>query len=306
MAASHVVVRVPATTANLGPGFDCLGMALDLSLRLDVAVASRAAFRLHGEGAAGPVDGIGDVVRGAIDAVFDEVGTSRPAALAITCHNDIPLARGLGASAAAIVGGMVAANALLGAPLSRQRQLELAARLEGHPDNVTPALLGGFRIVVQDDGELVQTAVPLPPRLRLALFVPDFAMPTAESRRRLPDPVSRADAIYNISRTALLVAALATNALSLLRVATQDRLHQPARTALFPAMPRLFEAALAAGAWGACLSGGGSSVLAFTSNVAGQRRAAAAMGAAAKDAGVVGRTLLLRPSSSGADVLEQE
>lgn len=295
----EVSVRVPATAANLGPGFDCLGMALEIfnvvtlkpSDHLEIVVSG------HGEGQI-PLDEENLVYR-AVEALHRRLDNPVPP-LRIECQNGIPLARGLGSSAAAVVGGLVAANALWGFPASLEQLLPLGVLLEGHPDNVTPALLGGCRVVVQDQDKVVQAEVPLPPELRAVLFIPDFAMPTMESRRLLPDPVSRADAVYNLGRTALLVAALAQGKLELLPVAMGDRLHQPAREQLFPAMGRLFAAALSAGALGACLSGGGSAVLAFA--VERAEAVAQAMSQEAAKAGISGQSLVVAPCPHGAQV----
>ena len=158
----------------------------------------------------------------------------------------------------------MAANALLGSPLSAEELLPLAARLEGHADNAAPALFGGLQVVVTDRGRLVHLAATMPGGLKAVLLVPEMAMPTDESRRLLPKELSREDAIHNIGRAALLVAALSEGRFDLLDVATQDRLHQPARAQLFPAMEDVFRAAREAGALCAYLSGGGSTILALT------------------------------------------
>ncbi|MDP2952053.1 MAG: homoserine kinase, partial [Chloroflexota bacterium] len=212
----------------------------------------------------------------------------------------IPLRRGLGSSAAAVVGGLMAGQELLGRPLSPQQLLGLATELEGHPDNVAPALMGGCQVVV-GGSEIVSAPVPLPRGLVAALFIPDFEIPTREARAVLPQQVSRADAVYNVGRAALLVAALATGQLGYLRIATQDRLHQPARQALFPAMERVFQAALEAGALGVFLSGSGSTILALVKGRASP--VAQAMARAAREAGVKGRTKIARPSLQGAAVV---
>jgi homoserine kinase len=221
--------------------------------------------------------------------------------LAISCQNDIPVASGLGSSAAAIAGALFGANMLLGQPLSLDQLVQLAAQIEGHPDNTTPAFLGGCQVVVQEGKRIVYASIPIPQDLKAMLFVPDFSMPTAATRKMLPQQVSLVDAVYNISRTALLVTALATGDLSHLKLATQDRLHQPTRQALFPAMSEIFEAALSAGALGVFLSGGGPTILALAEN--NEEAIANAMLGAANKAGVKGRTRIAKPSLVGTQVV---
>ncbi|MEW6233554.1 MAG: homoserine kinase, partial [Chloroflexota bacterium] len=297
---SKVIVRVPATAANLGSGFDCLGMALGLYNVVTVeATRSRLTVRIIDEGEDILPHGVERQVLQAMRAVFRRVG-KRLTGLSLELQNAIPLARGLGSSAAATVAGLVAANSLCGDALSRDQILTLAIQLEGHPDNVAPALLGGMVVVVQETGRVLCAQVPVPAGLKAALFVPDFAMLTKEARRVLPRRVERADAVYNIGRAALLVAALAQGRLELLDVATRDRLHQPYREALFPAMPRLFGAAREAGALGVFLSGAGSTVLALCQEDA--EGVTQAMAAAAREAGIGGRPLVIPLSLQGAEI----
>lgn len=298
MSRRKVAIRVPATTANLGPGFDCLGMALDFHNTVVVDLAEETGIQVSGEGSQHLPRSNDNLVYKAFAALFDHVGQPAPRVL-LSCHNDIPLSRGLGSSAAAIVGGLMAANAMTDKPLPTQHLLELGASLEGHPDNIAPAILGGCQVVVAEGARIIATPIPLPPGLRAVLFIPDFAMPTAESRALLPDPVRRQEAVFNLGRTALLVAALATGKLEHLKVATQDTLHQPARSKLFPAMEVIFQAALEAGALGVFLSGGGPTVLALAGEK--EEEIAKAMLQAGARLGVGGRTRLARPSMAGAE-----
>ena len=192
--------------------------------------------------------------------MFHAAGEPTPS-LELRIDNAIPLSRGLGSSAAAITAGLMLANALAGEHFDRQRLLEIGLPLEGHPDNLAPAMFGGLRVSSLAAGRVLTQAVALPRPPRVVLFVPDFAMSTAEARRVLPDSVPRADAIFNTGRSSMLVAALAAGDMSALRWAMEDRLHQPYRAAIFPALPNLIAAALDAGASGAALSGAGSTVL---------------------------------------------
>lgn len=301
--ADKVTVLVPATTANLGPGFDCLGMALDIDNEVSVEVSNRFHIAIAGEGAKTLSQSKDNAVYQAIAAAYRQSKATIPP-LRLTCINRIPLARGLGSSASAAVGGLVAANLLLGEPLPQEDLLQLAAELEGHADNVAPALFGGCQITFRQDNRTLHTPVPLPPDLQAVLFIPDFEMPTAKSRALLSPQVSRADAIFNLGRVALLITAFTTGRLELLKEATQDRLHQPARQLLFPAMGSLFKAALEAGALGAFLSGGGSTVLAL---VQGKALAVKeAMSTTARKEGISGKAVIANPTAQGAHRVEKK
>ena len=296
----RVTVKVPATTANLGPGFDCLGMALDIWNTIEVLVGGEA-FTINGEGAETLSRSKKNLAYRALSLPFKGAGLPVPQ-LSLSCHNVIPLSRGMGSSAAAIVGGLLAGNELSGRPMSQERLLELATDLEGHPDNVAAALLGGCRIVARDNGKLVTAPVAIPDGLMAVLFIPDVPMPTRQVRKILPAAVSRKDAVYNIGRVALLVEALTTGNLEHLSIATQDSLHQPARQAIFPAMKVLFHSALSAGALGVFLSGGGSSVLAFAKGR--EVTIGYEMADAAEKAGVTGTVKIVALSQLGGHVVD--
>jgi len=256
-----VEIKVPATTANLGPGFDCLGMTLNLWNSLEVSIGGHA-FEIFGEGSNSLAKDKTNLIYKSLSTFFNEIGRTMPD-VSIISSNNIPLSRGLGSSSAAIVSGLVAGNELCQRPLSNMQLLNLAAQIEGHPDNVTPALLGGFQIVVNDSGNLVTQNVPIISNLKAILFIPEIPMSTHHARNILSNYIERNDAIYNISRTALLISSLITGNFESLRIATQDKLHQPARQSLFPAMYKVFEEAIKAGASGVFLSGGGSTILAL-------------------------------------------
>jgi homoserine kinase len=290
----RATVRVPATSANLGPGFDCLGMALDLWAEVTVEACP--------EPPPSAADPLSAMIEEAAHALYEAAGAQPPAGLSTAwAGGEVPVARGLGASAAARVGGLMAANALLGSPLSAEELLPLAARLEDHADNAAPALFGGLQVVVTDRGRLVHLAATIPDGLKAVLLVPEMAMPTDESRRLLPKELSREDAIHNIGRAALLVAALSEGRLDLLDVATQDRLHQPVRAQLFPAMEDVFRAAREAGALCAYLSGGGSTILALTRE--DDNKIAQAMREAAQARGFEAKSLVTVPSTKGAHLV---
>jgi homoserine kinase len=282
---AQITVRVPATSANLGSGFDSLGLALALAADVTVALRPPEASSPH------------QMLQTAVRAVYRAAGKPEPKELTVTWHAELPSARGLGASAAARAAGLFAANALMGDPLTQDDLLALGAELEGHADNIAPALFGGLQVVVRDADRWQRLAVPLPAGLAVVLFIPDLVMPTQESRRKLPQKLSREDAIYNVGRAALLVAALAQGRWDLLDTATQDRLHQPARARLFPALYDVFDAAKEGGAHAAYLSGGGSTVAAFATEH--EERIARLMQQAAVARGFSGRTIITAPGEQG-------
>ncbi len=296
----QVTVRVPASSANLGPGFDTLGLALCLYNRMTVGLSdgpTRVEVRGEGEGVL--ESGPDNLVVRAAHRLYAEVGQAPPP-LSVRLENAIPVSRGLGSSSTAIVGGLAAANALLGDPLDRDAVLGLAVELEGHADNVAPALCGGLQVCCVTPSGLLRVPVHPPAGLRAVVCIPDARVSTERARRALPDHYSRADAVYNISRAALLVAALSTGRLDVLRPAMEDRLHQPYRASLVPGFTAAVEAALAAGASGACLSGSGSTMLALCTG--GETAIGEAMATAVRAAGSDARWLALEVDSDGAVV----
>lgn len=295
-----IVARVPATSANLGPGFDCLGVALDL--HNDVALVPDTPFRVEilGEGADSLPRDRSNLVARTVNRYFETIGRSAPA-FSLQLTNRIPLTGGLGSSSTALVGALLTANALAGSPLSRDDLLHLAVDLEGHPDNVAPALLGGLILAVPEGGKVHAVSLPLPPSLRAVLFLPRFSTSTREARRLLPLRVPHADAVYNLGRSALFVAAITTGRLDLLRIACQDRLHQTYRQVLFPSMYRLFDAALEAGAVATWLSGSGSALLALTDGK--EECVASAFETAAQANGVAGHARVVDLAREGARIV---
>ncbi len=289
-----ISVRVPATSANLGPGFDCLGLALDVWGTVTVSTTATGAPEAVG----------GRLVRQGVQATF---GGKRSPHVEVTWDEVIPLARGLGASAALRAAGLLAGKALLGErdepaghALSDDRLFELGTELETHPDNMAPALFGGLQVCLRGRAGLIHVAAPLPPELKVIVFVPDFEMPTQESRRRLPATLSKEDAIFNSSRVALLLAALAAGRFDLLDEATQDRLHQPVRGQIFPGLAPIMQGARDGGAVASYLSGAGSTVAAFA--VDNEERVARLMTQAAIAHGYSGRSIITAPTPRGAHV----
>ena len=259
-----VRVRVPASTANLGPGFDALGMALGLYNEIEVEVAG-VGLRLDVEGeGAERLQSLGrqNLVARAVTGTLERLG--RPAeGLRVRMVNRIPLSRGLGSSSAAALGGVAAAAELARASLTPEELLDLTLPLEGHPDNITPALLGGLTVATVVDGKVRCVKLPVPEGLSAVAVIPEFHLSTAKARRALPPTVPRADAVFNVGRVALLLAAMQSGRLDLLRGAVQDRLHQPYRAPLVPGMDEVLTEGEAAGALACFLSGAGPTLLAL-------------------------------------------
>ncbi|MEX2237963.1 MAG: homoserine kinase [Dehalococcoidia bacterium] len=292
MGVSSVTLRLPATSANLGPGFDTLGLALELFSEVEISLG-------EAEDAAGPAER--SVVLAA-QAACRFVERECPP-LHVRFLSRVPHSRGLGHSAICRAAGMLAAEALCDVYLQDHELLALGTELEGHADNIAACLFGGLQVVARSGLKVYRAGLPVPADYSAVLFIPEMEMSTEAGRRLLPRELSREDAVFNISRTALLVAALVEGFSDLINEATQDRLHQPARTQLFPEMPLLFTAAREAGALGVFLSGGGSTVLALAKDK--EDEIAEAMASAARANSLAGRTLVTRLSNSGAAVVDQ-
>ncbi len=297
-----VKVQVPATSANMGPGFDCLGMALDIWNTVEVTVGG-SGVDISGEGHDSLPNNASNLVHKSVARVFEELGRDVPE-FRLSCHNEIPLARGLGSSSASLIGGLTAGNELCDQAFTEDEILQIASEIEGHPDNITPALYGGFRIAVNHNGRIISAPVPIPEGLEAVLFIPDVPMPTEEARGILPPEIPRTDAVHNIGRAALLVQAFTSGDLSLLDIATGDVLHQPARQAIFPAMKNMFRAAMAVGALGVFLSGAGSTVLALARDK--EFTIGYEMADAAAKSGIEGQVKITKPVSQGAQVVHSE
>ncbi len=276
-----------------------MGLALDIWGQVTLWEASSSV----GETALDPMEHMALV---AARATFEKAGL-KPPPLGVRYEGKVPIARGLGASALARAAGALAANRLAGEPLDWEELLSLVTGLEGHADNAAPAIFGGLQVAVVQgeagDHRVLHTSVPVPSGLRAVLLVPELRMPTKESRRLLPETVTRADAVHNIGRAALFVAAMARGRFDLLEAATDDRLHQRARSQLFPAMYEIFAAAEEAGAHCAYLSGGGSTICALAT--ACEKEIAQAMLETAAQHGVAAEILTTAPSPEGAQIVEE-
>jgi homoserine kinase len=278
---STVKVTVPATSANLGPGFDSMGLALSLTNIVEISKTDDGlTVEIRGEGASTTPEDETNLVVKAAYIVFKQVDY-RPQGLHFVLTNSIPLASGLGSSAAALVGGMVAANTLLDEPLSGDELLALAVKAEGHPDNVCAAFLGGLVISSYMDEHLIYHQAPINP-MQVAVVLPAAQRHTKEMRALLPDTVPLKDAAANIGRAALVVQALSEGDYDLLADAMHDRLHEPYRRAAIPGFEQAVEAALEAGASAVAISGAGPSLIAFAPS--GHAKIASSMADALKAA----------------------
>ena len=258
----HSRVRVPASSANLGPGFDALGLALGIYLECEFRAASELSIRVTGRDAARISTGLDNLIWQTALAIAHEAGrTLDPIELEI--RNDIPLGKGLGSSAAALTAGIVIADQFLGLGWDRGRVLHEAARFEGHPDNAAACVLGSIvASAVDTDGVARAVRLPWPERFGVAIVVPDFVLPTSEARTVLPSWYSREDAVFNVQRSTLLVAALSAGDSGAFPAALEDRIHQPYRAHLVPGLEEL-AALKAPGLLGCVLSGAGPSILIF-------------------------------------------
>jgi homoserine kinase len=304
---SAFTVTVPCSTSNLGSGFDAVGIALGgphLLVRVTPGGAELRISRIAGEGEARLARDASNRLIQAAHLAAEAAGRAPGELRAqLEVHSSIPLRRGLGSSAAAALAGALLADRLLDGAIGEERALAVAVRLEGHPDNVVPSLRGGAQVAVLDaSGKVVSCPVPLGAPLRAALFIPDEELATSAARAVLPQTVKLGDAVYNLGRAALLVAALQAGRLDLLAEAMDDRLHQPARATLLPWLPSLLAAAREAGAAGAALSGAGTTVLALCAP-GDAHDVARAMREAAQARGVPGRPEVVDVGVPGARVL---
>ncbi len=292
-------IKVPATSANLGPGFDALGLALDLWNESTFELAEDFSVRMEGEGQGKLHQGKNNLIVRAAFKLAERVGKSLPTFHA-NCVNAIPLGSGMGSSSAAILTGLLGANALLENPLSREEILNLASEMEGHPDNVTPALLGGLVVSTIDEGKVIARQIPLGIDLCITIALPDFYLPTKHARAALPRKVSIKNAVHNISRAVLVTEAFRNGDLNLLGQAMNDKLHQPYRLRLIPGAMSAMEAAKEAGASAVALSGAGPSLIAFSSKA--EAGIGTSMKRAFEQAGLTARIFHLRGSSRGAEI----
>jgi homoserine kinase len=307
---ASITVLTPATSANLGPGFDSLGLALQLYNRFEVEEGGvdplHPIIEVQGELGASLSTGPDNLFFRSFALLFERLEIPLPA-VRIRMTIKIPPGCGLGSSATAVVGGLVAANEWLrpqGKAVPKEELLGLAVEAEAgnHPDNVAPALLGALVATTNVGGKIHAVKTHFPDALKAVIFTPSFPMDTVAGRKLLPASYPKADVTFNTGRVALLLTALQTGRYELIGDAMQDRLHQPYRQVLFPAMPDIIQAAVAAGAHGASLSGGGSSLIALASSRF--HEVLQAMQDTARAAGIGGTGMILRADQNGARVLD--
>jgi homoserine kinase len=301
-------VRIPATTANLGPGFDCMGLALDLWNTFEFQVRPEPGFTIqtYGEGSDILPGDETNLVASVMSSELERLEVAYAGGVAIQCHNTIPAASGLGSSSTAVLAGILFAHALAldakdedPSAIDRDAVLERAVEFEGHGDNVAPALLGGFVIVVPDGAGVLTQRIPHVP-MKTVVCVPEFCYLTSDARAALPDAYSKADAIFNIGRAMLVAEALRQGDDDLLARAMSDRIHEPYRFGAIPGASQARRAALEAGAICGALSGAGPGVIAFAR--AGYDRIGRAMNAAFAAQGLTSRYWILDATEQGAHI----
>lgn len=255
-----IKLRVPATSANMGAGFDTLGVALGLYNRITVEeIQEGLVIRNHDRQSFVPND-VNNLIYRAMLEIFEHVGYS-PKGYKITQNSKIPMTRGLGSSSACIVGGMLAANIISGRQLSYNEIIHLAAKMEGHPDNVGPAMFGGFCVSLTDGDRTIIKSTKLRSHIKFAVIIPDFFVATKKSRGVLPASVDFRDAVFNIGHASMFQAAMVTGDMSALRVGVRDRMHQPYRKNYVDGMDDIFEKTYTLGANATYLSGSGPTIL---------------------------------------------
>lgn len=293
-----IKIRVPGTTANIGPGFDCLGAALTIYNYFTFSNSATTTFTVRGTEAAGISTDENNLVYKSFLKLYQYLDRTPPQ-VAIDIELGVPLARGLGSSATAIVGGLIGANQLAGSPLNIQEVMELAIAIEGHPDNVVPALLGNCQLSVGETGNWQICQLPWHPELVPVVAIPNFELSTEAARSVLPKQLDRGDAIFNIARMGLLVKGIESDRGDWLTVAMEDRLHQPYRQELIKGYTNVKQAAIDAGAYGMVISGAGPTLLALV-NISKADAVATAMAQAWQQEGILVRSVPLSIDSEGA------
>lgn len=252
-------IKVPATTANMGPGYDVLGMALQLYNEYEIEEIDEGIEFLGCDNI--PLEE--NLVYTTMNKVLRRYGYEADGLRVMAKQTDIPISRGLGSSAACITGGIMIANRLMDHRLSVDDIIEIGTEIEGHPDNIVPAVIGGMTVSIHEDNRVSYTKVKVPDLLRFVVMIPDFTVSTHEARKVVPDQYTKADCIYNISRVAMLIAAMNNGEVEKLRDATKDKIHQPYRAPLIPDADKIFRYARGLGSKAEVISGSGSTLLAI-------------------------------------------
>lgn len=296
-----IKVKIPATTANFGPGFDCIGAALGLYNYIEMRFSEEPKVLVKKGYKKNIKEDKTNLIYRVAKTTLSKFGIDRP--LAITLYNNIPIARGLGSSAACIIGSIIAASRLAGKFLSIEEILYHAVKIEGHPDNIVPALIGGFCVSMVDSNKVYYKRLHLPEHLRFVIGVPRFLIKTQEARNVMPKSVCLQDAIFNLSRCALLIASIIEQDFTNLDIFCKDKLHQPYRKLLIPGIDEILSKAKCYGALASFISGAGPSVICLsTENKADN------LGKFMKnvffDMGIKSTYKILSPSNTGAEVIK--
>jgi len=254
-----IKVRVPATSANIGPGFDCLGLALNL---YNTFYFEEIEDGLIIEGCAPEFSNEDNLIYVSMKKCFEKIGYHFKG-IKIKIKDDIPVSRGLGSSASCIVGGIIGANEIAGGILTKEEILKLATGVEGHPDNVAPALLGGMTVAIEEDNKIYYSNINIAKGLKFYTLIPDFKLSTEESRSVLPKQIDYKDGVFNVGRVSLLITALTNGEFSLLKIACDDRLHQNFRGKLIEGFDTIKEKCEGLGCLGVFLSGAGPTIMAL-------------------------------------------
>lgn len=259
-----VIVKVPATSANCGPGFDCLGLAVTMynTFTYELLPEGQLELAVEGEGHGTMQASLHNLAFASFYKLWQKL-TDDPTGLRVRMRNNIPLSRGLGSSSSAIVAGLMAANTMTGNTLAKEDLVDLATEIEGHPDNVAPALLGGFTISFMDNKETHTLRLEPGKKLKLIALIPAMPLSTAKARAVMPQMIPLTDGVFSMSRAALLVASIIKGDYSKLNLALEDRLHQPYRLPLIPGSLEAIAAAREAGAYQGIISGAGSTLMAY-------------------------------------------
>lgn len=260
-----ICIQVPATSANCGPGYDSLGLACTLYNRFSFEILEKheLVLEVHGEGEQYLKASKDNLLFKAFFSVWDDIYPQRPVGLKVVMDNEIPMSRGLGSSSSAIVAGVYAAFLLSGKDLDKEKMLNYAAAIEGHPDNVAPALYGGFTISYMQDGQAHSLKITPAKPLKFIAVIPEKKLATSLAREAIPENIPHQDAVFNLSRASLLIGTLLTGEYGFLSAALEDKLHQPYRAHLIPGLNEAFKAGKQAGAYNVIISGAGSTIMAY-------------------------------------------
>lgn len=301
-------IRVPASTSNLGPGFDTLGLALDVynEYRFNTEVSgfsytANCNFKYIPSDKELPWDKNNLVYR-SFDYLFKKEGKETPA-VKIHLEADIPFSGGFGSSSTAIVAGLMAANRIMGDPYDKESLLKIGAQIDGHPDNICPAILGGFVVCVYADNRLSYINLPWDDNLFFVAIIPDFQLPTAKARAALPAEINHKDAVFNVGHSSLLVAAVAAQDTEMLKRAFKDKLHQSYRANSVPGMQYVLDAGIEAGAVGTMLSGAGATLIAVVESEQAAQAVAQAMQSAWMLNGINSEIKMLKAEAEGAKII---